>query len=152
MTDMTKRRREMWIDLVTTFIGEECIKDVMAHPSEPGHEMQTGDVILGDTLSEEERFLYQLIPTDKNCTKVLASSCPSIIMLWDLWWNLVAINHHIFGSLGVRKGWMLVQPKQKNTLDEFAEELRRSLGLEEGKVMEGRFEFKDPNSEKPFLS
>ena len=146
MPDMTNRQKQMWIDLVTTFLGEECVAHIMAHPQEPQLGMQPGDVPLGDTLSEEERFLYSLLPVLANGQKLLVQSMSAVNLLWELWWVLVSYNHRVVGNLGIRKGWMLVQPKQRNMLDEFAEDMRDALGL--GKVVKGRFEYKKNEEEK----
>lgn len=144
MPDMTKRQREMWIDFVTKFLGEECVKHIMKHPLEPQMEIQQGDILLGDTLDEEERFLYSILPTPENDQKLLAWSFPAVNMLWDVWWQLVASKHRLFGRLGIRKGWMLVQPKQIDPLAELEKELKKAMG----KAVVGKFEFKKEEEEK----
>jgi hypothetical protein len=134
----------MWIDFVTTFLGDECVKYVMAHPSEPDMDLQVGDVPLGDTPNEEERFFYSLIPGAENGQKVLAWSVPAVSMLWMVWWQLIAHNHRVVGSLGIRKGWVLVQPAYRDPIDE----LGKALLTEMQSVMVGKFEFKPEGGEK----
>lgn len=141
---MDERRKRMWIDFVTTFLGDECVKYVMTHPSEPSLEMQPGDVSLGDTPNEEERFFYSLIPSDENCQRVLAWSAPTVIMLWQVWWQLIAHNHRVVGNLGIRKGWVLVQPAYRDPLAELEDVLRKEMQS----VVVGKFEFKSEEGEK----
>lgn len=145
---MNERPKQMWIDFVTTFLGEECVRYVMAHPSNPSLTLQPGDVPLGDTLNEEERFLYSLIPSDENCQMVLAWSIPAVRMLWGVWWQLISHNHRVVGSIGIRKGWMLVQPPYRDPLAELEDELKKAMQS----VMVGKFEFKPEGGEKVFPS
>lgn len=140
MSDMTQRQKQMWLDFVTTFLGDECVTYIRAHPSEPKMEIAQGEILLGDILDEEVRFLYSLLPSEANCQKVLAWSIPAVTMLWDVWWLLVADKYRLVGNLGIRKGWVLVQLKQE---DPFGE-LERALKGE----MVGRFEFKKEKEEK----
>ena len=141
---MDERRKQMWIDFVTTFLGEECVEYVMAHPSEPSLPPQPGDVPLGDTPNEEERFLYSLIPGESNYQKLLAWSVPAVSMVWGVWWQLISHNHRVVGSIGIRKGWMLVQPAYRDLLAELEDELRKAMQS----VMVGKFEFKPEEGEK----
>jgi len=141
---MDARRKQMWVDFVTTFLGDECVKYVMAHPSEPSLDLQPGDVPLGDTPNEEERFFYSLIPSNENCQKVLAWSVPAVSMLWGVWWQLIAHNHRVVGSLGVRKGWVLVQPAYRDPLAELEDFLMKEMQS----VMVGEFKFKSEGGEK----
>ena len=141
---MDERHKQMWIDLVTTFVGEDCIKYIIEHPLEPQMEIQNDDTLLGDTVDEEERFLYSLLPKPENAQKVLASSLPGIGVLWDLWWCLVGVKHRISGAIGIRKGWVLVALKQQNPFSMLEEELK--------KVVVGKFEFKKNDQDKNFMS
>lgn len=147
---MDERRKQTWIDLVTLFLGEECVAYIRAHPVNPEVEIESGAVVLNEVISEEEKFLYLLLPSEQHSQKILASSLPAISVLWNLWWTFVAINHRIFGDIAIRKGWVLVQPKSispLNVLYDFIKEMERC----QKQVMVGEFEFKKPG-EKDFLS
>lgn len=147
---MDERRKRMWVDFVITFLGEECVAYIRAHPINPEVEIEVGAVVLNEVISEEEKFLYLLLPCEQHSQKILASSLPAISVLWNLWWAFIAMNHHIFGDLGIRKGWVLVQPKFLTPLDALGDFIKE-MQKDQKQVLVGEFEFKK-SGEKDFLS
>jgi len=104
---MTKN--EMWMAMVERFMGREWIIHAKSFPSYPTMPTQVGDVEL-EKVTEEERFLYSILPSSTNYDCGWGATIATIETLWDVWWLLVTSNHRLCGEIGVRKGWVLVQP------------------------------------------
>lgn len=137
---MDDKQRQMWTEFVTTCLGERWVNHALTHPSSPTLSYQVGDVPLGDWLDQEERFLYSILPSAESYHHLLPSLNPLASILWDFWWGLVMTHHHIFGHVGVRRGWELVQPRYVDPVEELAKALKKTVAI-------GEFEFKQEGEE-----
>lgn len=153
---MNDQRKKMWDDLVTVLLGEEWMDWVKRNPSEPDLSLQQEDTILGDTVDEEERYIYSILPSGINGQKFPPTLIELSRSLWQLWWSFIAFRHHIQGPIGIRKGWMLVAPKPLKeplisgigAIDDVDELMEHVFGRKGKMIVVGRFERKGENEKK----
>jgi len=153
---MDDQRKQMWDDLVTALLGGDWMDWVKRNPSEPDLDLQKEDVILGDTVDEEERYIYSLLPSGPNNQNLSTSMIELARSLWRMWWSFIAFRHNIQGPLGVRRGWVLVAPKLMKeplisgigVIDDLDEFMEHVFGRKGATIVVGRFERKGEKEKK----
>jgi hypothetical protein len=96
---------------------------------EPETVLGEGEIPLSITLDQSDKLFYSILPRVEDGRLLTTDKSPLIAIIGELWWAYIESKYNLLGgSLGIRKGWILVRIPQPK-LPSFADFLKEMGGV-----------------------